>query len=162
MREIKFRGRSVETGEMVYGSLINNMFFKTDTGAPVQYIVDPDQYENYSSFEDIEHLVVEVDPETVGQLTPGKNSVEIYEGDIVKQTYHQETRDDNGEWISFDGDHTGVVIITAKGVCIKNPLHYSVETDETTKTKMYKPLVRSRAVVIGNIHDHPHLLEVGP
>lgn len=69
MRDIRFSGKSIETGEVVVGSLINNMFFKTENGDPVYYIIDTQQYEDYTSFEDIEHLAVEVDPDTIIEYT---------------------------------------------------------------------------------------------
>jgi hypothetical protein len=77
MRDIRFSGKSVETGEVVVGSLINNMFFKSETGEPVYYIIDTQQYEDYSSFEDIEYLAVKVDPDTIIQYTGARTDLNI-------------------------------------------------------------------------------------
>ncbi|WP_338754259.1 YopX family protein [Bacillus sp. FJAT-52991] len=68
MREIEFRGRSVVTGEWLYGSLIQAI----PQGAVVIY--------------DDNQVIHEVDSETVGQFTgvkDDKNGNKIFEKDIV-------------------------------------------------------------------------------
>lgn len=89
-----------------------------------------------------------------------RNGKEIWEGDIVKQTYHTERRGEEGdhEWLSFDGHHLGQVVITVRGVCLKNPLHYSMETDETNPMNAYKQIAGYRSEVIGNIYENADLL----
>ncbi|PAQ15050.1 hypothetical protein CD798_08385 [Bacillaceae bacterium SAOS 7] len=74
MREVLFRGKSVVTGEWVYGSLIK----ATPYGAMVIY--------------DENQIIHSVDVETVGQYT-GSNDAEgneIFTGDIVSISYDKD------------------------------------------------------------------------
>lgn len=71
MREIKFRGKDVDSGEWRNGSLV------TYPNGRCEIVV----------FDDSEILEYEVNVESVGQFTGlhDKNGKEIYEGDIITQ-----------------------------------------------------------------------------
>lgn len=149
MREILFRGKDDINGEWRTG-----------------FMVDSSHIGNWV-------YACPVDPETVGQFTglADKNGEEIFEGDIVKQTFEKTVAIaiadfwDGDEYADLYGEDVGVVVILpSKGACIKNPIIHrevnGVTTQDGETAKMYKNICSGRCEVIGNIHDNPELLEV--
>lgn len=79
-----FRGKRIDNGKLVVGSLIENVFFRL--GQSIPYILCPDKAD-YDCFEDFteENGIFEVAPSTVCQCTglKDKNGKLIWENDIV-------------------------------------------------------------------------------
>ena len=139
MREIKFRGKREDTGEWVYGDLIHRHI----GGVTHSVIRAKNDMEGF-------YELLEVIPKTVGQYTGLKdmNGVEIYEGDIVA------FEDSDGGYEYPDlAVNTGIVEYGELRFYFTNRV--AVEMDD-----FYIKDGRCDDIeVIGNIYEHPHLLE---
>lgn len=144
MREILFRGKRLDNGEWVEGSLIALDYEWV-------YIVPP--HVGASTMSKLQLIALgmkRVDPATVGQYTglTDKNGVKIFEGDIV--TFEDTVND-------FEGYHDsiyinrGVVSIYPNGVSFSN--REVVDMDD-----LYNTDDSIEAEVIGSVHDNPELL----
>lgn len=139
-RKILFRGKCKANGLWYYGFLYKDCF-----------ILGGDEDDMYGEYHDtidktwIDTYMSCVDPKTVGQFTGlyDKNGKEIFEGDIIKESYDVYT------------PYYTVVTYDAPGfVGTKDYRHCcNYETDELRSESKYFE-------IIGNIHDNPELLEV--
>lgn len=136
-REIKFRGKRIDNGEWVCGSLI-------ETNVIVDKIVE--FTEEYFCTE----WWCKVDPETVGQYTglKDKNGRQIWEGDIIQTQRIQYSS--SGHFAGMS-DHIGSVVF--------NDGRFAIRMESGAIPDLGFGL--SFHEVIGNIHEHPHLLEGG-
>lgn len=136
MRTIRFRALALSDNKFVYGSLL--------------------QLKDKTMIYDDSEVGHDVDPETVGQFTRlvDKNGVEIYEGDILnyaepRNSYH--TKNQRIEVVFGERERYPGGTIPYNGFVgfsfINHSKGFSTVFDE------------SDIEVIGNIHQHPHLLE---
>ncbi|MFS0837251.1 YopX family protein [Paenibacillus sp. 1P03SA] len=141
-RPIKFRGKRIDNGEWVYGYYVK--------GATRHCIVD--SLANFPRYD--------VNPETVGQYTGLRDSKrteeypegqEIYEGDIVRYPDAYDRSSESG----YDWEETLSV-----GVIdwYDEEAKFDVTNREAIGLEEFWEEI-DQAEVIGNIHEHPHLLE---
>jgi len=131
MREIKFRGKQLGSGEWVYGH-----FIKTKNHKDNCYISQGDPYNDMGMMQGF----VNVDPETVGQSTGLKdnNGKEIYEGDVLRLP------------------QGGIVTCEFHG----DSFHlYGLKKDCHRRYAVRFTYLDTYPKVIGNVHENPELLE---
>ena len=147
MRDILFRGKQKSDGEWVYGNLLSFASHKDKAWIFSCEI----SFRNQT----IDTEINEIDCETIGEYTGlcDKNDEEIFECDILKY-----------------GDYLFIVEFGACGGT-QNVLHdvgYKGFYAKPISTKVDGPFglrndivywVEEGAVVVGNIHDNPELLE---
>jgi uncharacterized phage protein (TIGR01671 family) len=91
-REIKFRGKRIDTEEWVYGDLLHinqSSYIKSENAhCRIIGIYGLSEFGEIEQ-ENAEDWICEVIPETIGQYIglPDKNGREIYEGDRVREVF---------------------------------------------------------------------------
>jgi len=134
MREIKFRGKRIDTGEWVYGGIIQ----WNGRAAIIQHDLWLNGIWKIKKFE--------VDPETVGQYIghKDKNGKEIYEGDIYKNPIF-----------------IGILEVTYNAGRYKGK--HIVHVEDSTGKDVFGGLnpwaPDNTCEILGNIHENPELLE---
>jgi uncharacterized phage protein (TIGR01671 family) len=138
MREIKFRGLDVMTGDWVFGFLVRDL----KRSFIVEEVNIANEYGDGTDF----HAVAwsQVDKETVGQFTGlyAKSSKEIFEGDIVYQEFYDNRPLDVSGFLGVVRKYEGAWRI-CNGINHSERLWSEMNINE----------------VVGNIYDNPELLE---
>lgn len=147
MREIKFRGKRIDNGEWVYGSLFRGI--SPHDRQPYSIIITDEKYDAEGhlpkdialGFLSDEVFVVEAN--SVGQFTglTDKNGKEIYEGDIVLSKLKRARKYDEILQICFEDSE----------YCGRN------KYGGGTSLSLLKDYHTVEA--IGNIHDNPELIK---
>lgn len=133
MREIKFRGKDLETGDWVYGDL--EIHRKDSRRLIHSYNENGDYSRQY-----------DVDEETIGQFTGDcdKNGKDIYEGDILKA------------YFCGTSDVFGVVRYAESRFFVDD----DYRRDEITAKSPLSAISKSiEFEVIGNVYDNKELLK---
>lgn len=149
MRDILFRGKSVNDGNWVQGSLVVTTIEPADD-APIKHYHIEDMTIGAFPNEFQSGLSETVDPETVGQFTgkTDKNRKRVFEGDILQlfTVWEGGTVEKSGRGIvQWCGNDQCYVLTTKQGYHID-------DFGNLGKPEYYE--------VIGNIYDNPELLEV--
>lgn len=147
MREIKFRGKCIETGDWLYGALF--------TDKDVSYIISEMEASNdYGEGTDLYATWwAQVHPESVGQYTglKDKNGAEIYEGDITTNELYK------GEGLAFT-----VYYDKEKGMFKQHPFMFEDNGKKLGETDLTLQMDSVDEIeVIGNTYtyENPELLE---
>lgn len=140
-REIIFRGKSIGTGEWLYGHLFNYGLTAPSNVPCISVCVPTSWEEAYSLYA--------VHPDTIGQYTglKDKDGKQIFEGDILG--YIGKRKDNmNKVYRRKVVFHEGMFALLSKELQAYSALNYHCMEDG-----------RSAWSVIGNIHDNPELIK---
>ena len=145
MREILFRGKSVNDGEWVQGFLVITTIEPADD-TPIKHYHIEDMTIGVFPNEFQSGLSETVDPSTVGQFTglTDKNGKKIFEGDIVVCR-----KEISGNWIDYCVE-IGFVEMKYGAFGLHRKQGYYRPFKDWLEDYEYE--------VIGNIHDNPELL----
>lgn len=128
-REILFRGKRIDSGEWIEGSLLVNKFNT--------YIIP--MYDEFIDY----YKPISVDSETIGQFTglTDKKCGKIFSGDVL-------------QWVSCNPFSLGEI----RRVVVNyiNGWYFCVGSISVSLAKL---LAAERCEFIGNIHDNPELLK---
>lgn len=147
-REVKFRGKDIETNQWLYGNLIKRLGYF------------PSIMYDYESQGKVHYAECAVNRDSIGQYIgiEDKNGVEIYEGDILRSDKYPFSNVEDGVY-----DNYLVEVCWDEECCcffgyvFKHPSSnvYGISEGDTVECENFD----SRGLyVIGNINDNPELI----
>ncbi len=139
-----YRGKRVDTGEWVEGSLVTGVFFRLGQEIPYMFCPNLAEYDCFEDFSE-ENGIFEVDLSTICQCTglKDKNGKLIWENDILSGHID----------VEFPEDETRKrVVWHENGWCTNEPGCDDYEELDDFDSENFE--------VIGNKFDNPELLEV--
>ena len=147
MREILFRGKRMDNGELVFGDLIREPW-----GYCIQVVTG-----SGNGYSRKKYAITE---ETVGQYTglKDKNGKRIFEGDIVRTHYANARKADFVEQVVFhNGRFSSLYILREFG----NGKMWANLPDDVPHLPLDKTPYMEWCEIIGNIYDNPEILGGG-
>lgn len=156
MRQIKFRGKDLNTGEWIEGfpfPLYHNQEGRHKS--PHWLFIPKDA--NISKLRCIGSIQVEVEPNTIGQFTglKDKNGREIYEGDIIRKTETTFRMTDLGAVRYCNEEAKFVLHVTDE----YREYDLSFVKDFQSQDGYATVPCHNEYEVVGNIYDNPELLK---
>jgi len=139
-----YRGKRIDNGKWVEGSLVTGVFFRLGQEIPYMFCPNLADYECFEDFSE-ENGIFEVDPSTICQCTglKDKNGKLIWENDILSGHID----------VEFPEDETRKrVVWHENGWCTNEPGCDDYEKLDDFDSENFE--------VIGNKFDNPELLEV--
>ena len=138
MQEIEFRGKRLDNGECVTGFYVS-LWHNDDKSHYHAYIIPVDMCLEILPDPETNKVMVEVDPETVGQYArlEDKNGAFVYDGDVIRVSTAEKSHQIQ-EIVFVDGAFCG----------------YSTRKD--LRYTYLDVLIRAHGIeVIGNVFDNP-------
>lgn len=139
-----YRGKRIDNGKWVEGSLVTGVFFRLGQEIPYMFCPNLADYDCFEDFSE-ENGIFEVDPSTICQCTglKDKNGKLIFENDILSGHID----------VEFPEDETRKrVVWHENGWCTNEPGCDDYEELDDFDSENFE--------VIGNMIDNPELLEV--
>ncbi len=137
-----FRGKRVDTGEWVEGSLVTGVFFRLGQEIPYMFCPNLADYDCFEDFSE-ENGIFEVDPSTICQYTglKDKNGNLIWENDIAN---------------CMDAECCGYISWNES----EAGFYFDVLLEDGRFEEEHIYDYQDCMEVIGNVFDNPELLEV--